>query len=265
MSRIRPVWPRVLLALLLGVVAIGAARSAGAETVREAVLASKYQTGDYAVYLGWHRPNDWQFEEHGTSAFPFGIKVRFRLADEGWLAHLRLEGDVTYWRRANDPSIVITAFQQPEFDALTLGTTLQYVLPRMGWVEPYVAGGLSLTSQSNDFFVFRPDVYEVQPSNPDQFALASWKRFDAGPRVGIGFDLQLGTRAFPFLEYRHLFGKVGISAQDVKIGPLSLASLGLDVDDVQTLPDDPEVGGRPFSHEYDWGGPEVVVGLKILF
>ena len=41
--------------------------------------------------------------------------------------------------------------------------------------------------------------------------------------------------------------------------------IGLEISDLETIPEDPEVGGRPHEATYDWSGPGIAAGLKILF
>ena len=74
-------------------------------------------------------------------------------------------------------------------------------------------------------------------------------------------------RAFPFVEYRQMFGVVALSNEDVKINGTSLRSLLLEIDEIQTPPEreDRDQGGRPYEPSYDWGGPMVMFGVKILF
>ena len=65
-------------------------------------------------------------------------------------------------------------------------------------------------------------------------------------------DVPLGYRAFPFVEYRHLFGEVGTD-------PITIGLSDVDVDDVMQL------DGSPVPATYDWSGPNVLLGLKVLF
>lgn len=237
------------------------------KTVRESLLEERYSWGDYGLYFAYHQPADWQFEVHAESAYPFGLKVRFKLGDHPLLRRVRVEGDVSYYRRSDDPLSAISVFQTPGFDALWVAATAQYLLPPVRMFRGYVGGGPIFASMTNDFFIFRPDVAEADPTNADRFALANWSRNDVGWQVVAGVDVPLGFRAFPFIEYRHVFGELTLTDRDVKIGSLSLASINLSIEDVTTLPDDlaSNEPGRPYEPRYDWSGPEVLVGLKILF
>ncbi len=221
----------------------------------EKVLDSKYSRGDYAVYLGWHDPADWQFDEHGSWALPVGFKVRFR-----WLDWLRVEGDVSYFRRSNNPEVLVAIFRAPNFDGLLVGGSLQAVLRRSGVFRPYAGAGPIVASLGNDFLAFRPEVRDADPSNPDQFALASWSQVDVGLQAMAGVDFYLGHRVSPFLEYRHLVGSLDLDRGDVTIGAFPFAP-----EELNTLPATPEDDGRPHSSHYDWSGPVVVGGLKIRF
>lgn len=263
---------RLAVGLFLGVLIASSAVPETAfaqkrKTVRESVLEDRYTWGDYGLYFAYHQPADWQFEVHAESAYPFGLKVRFKLGDHPLLQRVRVEGDISYFRRSDDPLSAISVFQTPGFDALWVAATAQYLLPPLQVFQGYVGGGPIFASMANDFFIFRPDVAEVDPTNADRFALANWSKSDLGWQVVVGVDVPLGFRAFPFLEYRQVFGELSLTDRDVKIGSLSLASINLSVEDVTTLPDDlaSNEPGRPYEPQFDWSGPEVLVGLKILF
>jgi hypothetical protein len=262
----RSSWIGALALAVLGLV-VAPGPGARAASLEESILESKYRRGDYGIYLGGYRPNDWQFREHADVAYPVGLKVRFRLGEGTFRSWLRFEGDISYYRRANEPVAGITAFQQPEFDGLQLAVTLQAILPSLGPLRPYAGGGPVFVSLGNDFIVWRQDIYEVAPDDPNQYALANWKKFDVGAQVVAGVDIPLGFRAFPFVEYRQLFGVVGLTSEDIKISGLSLRFLGLEPEDIQTPPEREErdQGGRPYESRYDWSGPSVLLGLKILF
>lgn len=237
-----------------------AAPAVNADALRERILDSKYPIGDYAFYVGWHDPADWQFDEHGSYALPIGVKVRLRA-----LSWLRVETDVSYFRRSRDLDVRVSVFQGPEFDSFSVGATVQWVPIQSGPVRPYLGGGPIFVSLGNDFVVFRPDVYALTPMNTDQFTLASWSKIDLGTQIVAGLDFPLGSRAFPFVEFRQLFGEVQFGARDVSLGTLSAEAIGLEISDLQTVPDDPAVGGRPHEGKFDWSGPAISVGLKIRF
>jgi hypothetical protein len=224
-------------------------------SLEEKVLDEKYRHGDYAVYLGWHDPWDWQFDEHGSFALPLGVKVRFK-----WLDWLRLEGDVSYYRRGDDPPVLVSLAEAPAFDGLMLGGSAQLVPWRRGRLRPYVGVGPMLVSLGNDFVVFRPEVREADPGNPDQFALASWSQLDAGWQVLGGVDVLLGHRVSPFLEFRQIFGELHLESGDVTIG-----TFPFDPEDLNTVPGPAGGDGVPHSRRYDWSGPSISGGLKVRF
>ncbi len=242
--------------LVLAVLAASSAppASAGEPSLEEKLLDNKYRHGDYGAYFAWHDPEDWQFDEHGSHAVPFGIKVRFR-----WLDWLRVEGDVSYFRRGQDPPIIVSIYKTPEFDGLLLGGMLQ-LQPRRGFLRPYLGAGPLFASLGNDFLVFRPEIREVDPGNPDQFALASWSSYDLGWMVAGGLDLSFGRRWSPFVEYRHLFGELTLDDGEVRIG-----ALPFDPEKLHTLPENGQGDGFPHSRKYDWSGPFISAGLRIRF
>jgi hypothetical protein len=254
-------WIAGLLASGLALAAAFPAVTEAAEgSLQEKLLRSKFKRGDYAIYFGWHDPWDWQFDVHAANAYPIGAKVRLRTRGP-----LRVEGDVSYFRRAEEIPILVSIYQTPEFDSFSVGLSLQYVPRETGFLRPYVGAGPVFVSLANDFLVFRPDVYAAAPGNPDQFVLANWSKLDIGWQTVVGLDLHLGYRVFPFVEYRHQFGELALEAKDIKLGNLSAGGIGLEVSDLETIPEDPAVGGRPYEPRYDWSGPIVAVGLKILF
>lgn len=239
----------------------GAPRAARAEpSLEEKILASKYPHGEYGVYVGWHDPQDWQFDEHGKSAWPIGLKARVK-----WLDWLRVEGDIAYFRRSESPAVLVSLVDVPQFDALLLGASLQVEPWHEGLLRPYVGAGPLFASLGNDFLAYRPDIHAADPANPDQFEMASWSKFDAGWQLQGGLDFFLGRRFLPFVEYRYQFGSVSLDEEDITSGGLSLHALNLAVEDLHTLPKSSTDDGRPHSRKYDWSGPSVSVGLKVLF
>jgi opacity protein-like surface antigen len=256
-ARPYPSGRRLLAAVLLlaALAACAPSTTAAEPDLDERVLDGKYPRGDYSVYLGWHDPEDWQFDEHGSWALPVGFKVRFR-----WLDWLRVEGDVSYFRRSNEPDVLVSLYRAPNFDGLVLGGSLQAMLRRSGVFRPYVGAGPVVASLGNDFLVFRPEVRDADPQNPDQFALATWSQLDVGVQALAGVDFYLGHRISPFLEYRHLAGSLDLDDGDVTIG-----AFAFDPAELNTVPDSPADDGRPHSAHYDWSGPVVVGGLKVRF
>lgn len=252
---------RVAGALACAALLLAGASAARADALQERILDQKYTRGDYSLYAGWHDPADWQFDEHGSFAIPFGVKVRMRAL--GWL---RLEGDVMYFRKGEaETSLNFSVFKRPSFDSFSIGFAAHWLPLQRGPIRPYVGGGFLFVSLGNDFIVFRPDVYAAQPSNPDQFALASWGEWDLGWQAMGGLEVPTGYRAFPFVEFRYISGEVELSARDVQLGTLSAGGIGLEVSDLETVPEDPAVGGRPHDPRFDWSGPVVTAGLKIRF
>ena len=67
-----------------------------------------------------------------------------------------------------------------------------------------------------------------------------------------GVDITLTRRVFPFVEYRHLFGELGIDS--ILIGVFEYGAGELQ------LPD-----GADVATTYDFSGPIVTAGLKIRF
>jgi hypothetical protein len=248
---------RALAALLVPAALVGpvAAVPAAQPRLEEKILDSKYRHGDYAVHAGWHDPWDWQFEEHGTHAVPIGVKVRLR--GLGWL---RVEGDLTYFRRSNEPPVLVSLYKAPEFDGLLLGGTVQLVPWQRGILRPYAGGGPVFASLGNDFLAFRPEIRDADPSNPDQFALATWSEMDIGWCTQVGVDVNLGKRWGPFVEYRHLFGELTLEEGDVTIGAFAFAP-----ENLYTVPEDASEDGVPHSRRWDWSGPILSAGLKIRF
>ncbi len=252
----------LLLTLVLGASAPAAARSN--RGIREQNLDDRYRNGDYSLFVGWHDPQDWQFDEHGSTAFPLGLRIRVI-----WPHGLRVVGDLSYYRTSGPADLSVSSLTVPKFDGLIVTTSLQWTPPRRGPVRPYVGAGPVFVSLSNTFPVIRTDILLADPDNVDQRTIARWSKYDVGVQFVVGVDLLPGRRAFPFVEYRHLFGELTIDDRDVKIGSFSLPSLNseLHVEDLLTLPDDGSeaAGGRSYSRSYDWSGPIVTVGLKIRF
>lgn len=243
-------------ALALALLAAGPVpAAAGERSLEEKILDSKYTLGDYAVYLGWHDPWDWQFDEHGSFALPVGFKVRFL-----WTDRFRIEGDVSYYRRSSTPDVLVSIYSAPNFDALLIGGSIQAVLRRSGVLRPYVGAGPVIASLGDDFLAFRPEVREVDPTNPDQFALATWSRLDIGFQALVGVDFFLNHRVSPFVEARYMRGELDLDGGDVTIG-----NIPFDPADLQTIPETPDGFGRPHASHYDWSGPVAVAGLKVRF
>ena len=247
---------RVMVVLATAGAVLAAAAPARAErTLEEKILENKYVHGDYSVYLGWHDPADWQFDEHGSYALPIGFKIRYR-----WMDWLRVEGDVSYYRRSKQPEVLVSIAQAPNFDGLMIAGSVQAVLRRAGVFRPYVGAGPVIASLGNDLLVFRPEIRAVDPQNPDQFAMATWSRLDIGAQALAGLDFFLGHRISPFVEYRQLFGSL-----DLRAGDLTIGNFAFDPAVLRTVPRTPQDDGRPHSAHYDWSGPMIVGGLKVRF
>jgi opacity protein-like surface antigen len=211
----------------------------------EEILEDRYRRGDYAVFLSWHDPWDAQFDQHGTYAYPLGLKCRLRLGER-----FRVEGDFSYYSRGGDPSPFLPVVEAPGIDAVMLNVTLQSLLLTQGLIRPYVGGGAAFVSIGRDFVV---EIREVPPNTSfSRTQLASWSEKDVGLQVVGGVDIALTRRVFPFVEYRHLFGELGIDS--ILIGVFEYS-----VDELQ-LPD-----GAGVASAYDFSGPIVMVGLKIRF
>ena len=67
--------------------------------------------------------------------------------------------------------------------------SLQALLPKLGPFRPYLGAGPMFVSLGNDFVVWRQDIYQADPDNPDQYALAKWKKYDVGAQVIAGVAL----------------------------------------------------------------------------
>jgi hypothetical protein len=80
----------------------------------------------------------------------------------------------------------------------------------------------------------------------DRFQLGSWSEMDLGVQAHLGMDFRIGRRAFPFMEFRYLYGTLGI--QDINVGGFEFT---------------PESLGAPSTYEYS--GPAFLAGLKIHF
>ena len=256
-----PLRPHRAVAAVVSALAAFATPVLAAEpSLEDKILANKYRHGDYGAYLGWHDPEDWQFDEHGSSAVPIGVRVRWK-----WLGWLRLEGDLSYYRRSEDAAYVVSLATAPQIDALTLVSSLQWMPRRAGLLRPFVGGGPMVVSIGNDFLVFRPEIRDVDPSNPDQFAMANWSEWDVGFQLEGGIDFSLGGRVSPFTAFRYQFGKLTIEDDEVTIGGITLPHLQTTLEELHTIPPDPSSDGTPHSSLYDWSGPSVMVGLKVLF
>ena len=230
-------------------VALAAGPARADRTLNEELMDSKYPWGDYGLYFAWHRPDDIHFDVHGDAAFPVGVKVRVRWGD--WI---RLEGELSYFRASDEPNAVISAFETPNIDSLYLFTTAQIALLRSGLFRPYVGGGVAFLSVRNRMIVIRTELEENPEVPPDLvFATADWDAFDVGLHAIGGLDLDIGTRAFPFVEYRYLFGMLDIGRINIGLP---------ENEDPEDLKD---TEGRVLSDRYNWSGPWISAGLKIRF
>jgi hypothetical protein len=225
-----------------------ASRPAHAErTLQDEILESKYRHGDYGIYGAWYDPSGEQFDEHGSYAVPVGLKIRFR-----WKPRVRLEGEFAYYRTSGEPRPVLTTASTPEFDGVQVALSVEGVVRNSGLLRPYVGAGVLFVSLANDFVVQRPEVIAVDPNLPEVQALARWSKLDFGLHAQAGVDVHLGYRAFPFVEYRQLMGKIHLD--EVRIGPERRPPSSL-----------LNEAGEVLSDEYDYSGPMVLLGLKIYF
>ncbi len=221
---------------------------ARADDLAEELLEKKYKHGDYGFYFGVQDPWDAQFDEVSpgvydspTYAYPMGFKMRFR-----WKERFYLEGDASYARRGEEPVEFVSTLAAPEIDALTVCASLQMKLRRSGMLRPYVGAGGVFVSISRDQVVdLAPAIPELEDS-ADRYQLGTWSEMDVGIQAHLGVDIRVGKRAFPFVEYRHLFGTLGI--QDITVGGFSFS------------PEDLAV-----SSTYEYAGPIFMAGLKIHF
>jgi opacity protein-like surface antigen len=231
----------------------GAPGLARAESLSEKLLEDKYHRGDYALFAAWHDPTGVQFDEHASFAIPIGLKVRLRL-----LRWFRAEGEVSYYRRSRGPDIAISSVSTPSFDGLNVSAAAQAMFPRLGRAHTYAGAGIAFVSLSNDFLAVIPS-----PSTDtviiDQVQIATWSEFDVGLEVMAGLDVELGHRAFPFLEFRYFLGKLTIDT--MRIGSFAYAPSALEKPSENLA-----VPSRiPFEGQYDWSGPSIAAGLKIRF
>jgi hypothetical protein len=215
-----------------------------ASDLDERIQDSKYPHGDYAFYFSWYDPWDRQFDQHARFAWPFGGKVRFRLGRT-----FRVEGDFSYYQRGGEVASFISAYSAPSFDGVVVGLCLQAVPFRETRLRPYVGSGPVAASLGNDFTA---EILGVDEDIIDKYVLASWSELDLGWQVVAGLDVPLGGRAFPFLEYRHLFGKLHV--EDINVGFLTVQA-----EDLAYL------DGSTVSTKYDWSGPNLLAGLRIRF
>ena len=259
-SSLRPAAFAVVAVVAAGLAFAG--RPVAAAGLSEKILEDRYGRGDYGLALGWYDPWDWQFDEHGSAGWPFAVKAGLKLS-----RFARVELDFSYFRTSGVPDGTISLYTVPHFDGLWISTAILAPLGDYGRFRPYVGGGPMFVSLTNEFLVIRLDVAEPYPDRPEQRAIARWSRFDTGGFVVAGIDLPIGRRAFPFVEYRHLFGRLSVEPKDVKLNGQSLELLNLEVEELTTIPPNavPGVVGRRYASDFDWSGPVVTVGLKIRF
>lgn len=235
------------LALIAVAGAFGFAPARAERTLQDEILEGKYRRGDYGIYGAWYDPAGAQFDEHGSYAVPVGVKIRFRLRPR-----IRFEGEFAYYRTSGEPRPILTTASTPEFDGVQVAISVEGIARTSGLLRPYVGAGVLFVSLANDFVVLRPEVIEIDPGLPEVRALASWSKLDFGMHAQAGVDVHLGYRAFPFLEYRHLLGKIHLD--EVRIGP--------DHRPPSSLLNE---AGQVLSNEYDYSGPMVMLGLKVYF
>lgn len=214
-------------------------------SLSEDILEAKYRRGDYGVYLSWYDPWGAQFDEHGSFALPIGVKVRFRLGGP-----FRVEADMSYYRKGSDAPPQLAAYDAPGFDGVTVTGSLQAAGGRFGPLRPYAGGGPVFVSLSNDFAADLRACGDVL--NADCRRLITWSEVDLGLQVTAGVDILAARHVFPFVEYRHLFGKLDI-------GDFNDSFLTRKPEELVN-PD-----GTDVSRQYDWSGPNVLAGLRIRF
>jgi hypothetical protein len=221
----------------------------------EEMLEEKYEHGDYGFYFAWHDPWDIQFDqrsfgevEEGSYAYPIGIKVRFRMPKK-----FLLEGDGSYYRREEDVAAFVSTLAAPKFDGLMVALTAQRMLREKGLVRPYAGAGAVFVSLSRDFVIAIPG---PDSTSVDRYQIGGWTELDVGLQAVGGVDFRLGKRLFPFLEYRHLFGELGIEKISVGGFDFSPDEIGVPLEDGSLT---------PAPTKYDYSGPMVMIGLKIHF
>ncbi len=238
----------IRLGLLLLLAATLQPVSAHAERdLEEELLEKKHSHGDYGFYLGMYDPWDAQFDETAPGvyehsySFPMGFKMRFR-----WKERFFIEGDLSYARHGEDPVPFVSTLAAPEIDELNVGASFQAMLRRSGMMRPYAGAGAMFVSISRDLVVDLATAIPELEDSPDRYQLGSWNEMGFGAQAQLGIDFRIGKRAFPFVEYRHMFGTLDIA--DVSVGGF------------QFQPED--VGVPP---DYEFSGPTVLAGLKIHF
>jgi len=230
-------------ALIAGILLPGAARAE--RTLSEGILDAKYRRGDYGFYLSWYDPWGAQFDEHGSYALPIGGKVRFRLRGP-----FRVELDLSYYRKGGTPPDRLLTYDAPGFDGVVILASLQGAGRQFGPVRPYVGAGPAFVSLGNDFAADLRACGDILA--PECRRLISWSEVDLGLQLTAGVDLSAARRVFPFLEYRHLLGKLEIN--DFNDGLLNRRPEEL-----------VHLDGADVSRKYDWSGPNVLLGLRIRF
>jgi hypothetical protein len=220
--------------------------TAGAGGIRDEILDNKYRWGDYAVYGGWYDPQAEQFDEHGTAAYPLGAKVRLR-----WRGWMRVEGDVSYYRRSGE-ALFFDIVNVPKFDGLMVAASLQAAGAKWGPVRPYVGGGGMFVSLTNTFGVIIREIEDADPDFIGKYQVATWDELDVGATAVAGLDIHVSSRVFPFVEYRHLFGR--FATDEIRIGGF-----------LYTPEELKDLEGNDLPATYDWSGPVVMAGLKIRF
>jgi opacity protein-like surface antigen len=238
----------LLVALAAGAGASGPGPAAAEQrSLQDQILDSKYRWGDYGIYLGWHDPAGRQFHLHGSSALPFGVKVRLR-----WGRWIRFEGDVSYYRKSGEARPFVTIFDVPAFDGLVVATSVQAVAGRWQRLRPYAGAGPVFVSLTNDFVAVNLRIEQADPTNPDQLRFVTWNELDFGWQVGGGIDVDFGRRLVPFVEYRHLFGE--FATDEIRDGGFRFRPEHFRYENGGSLPS-----------AHDWSGPIVMAGLKVRF
>jgi len=256
MPKLRSPWTAfLLLAALAPSPALADGDELSDRDQSEEALNEKYEHGDYGFYFSVHDPWDVQYDQRsfgevdeGSLAYPFGFKIRFRMPK-----NFLLEGDASYYHRTEEVAAFVSTLAAPKFDGLMVAATAQMMLRKHGLVRPYAGAGGVFVSLSRDFVVAIPG---PDSTSADRYQIGGWTELDVGFQALAGLDFRLGSRFFPFLEYRHMFGEANI--EEITVGGFTFSpdQLGVPLADGSTV---------PAPSKYDFSGPMIMIGLKIHF
>lgn len=249
MPKLRSLWTAVAFTVL------GFATAWADRDRDEEILDQKYEHGDYGFYFSFHDPWDVQFDQRsfgevdeGSLAYPIGFKIRFRVPKK-----ILLEGDASYYHRGEEIAPFVTTLAAPKFDGLMVALTGQMMLRNKGTFRPYAGAGAVFVSLSRDMVIAIPG---PDSTSADRFQLGGWTELDLGVQAVGGVEVRLGSRVYPFLEYRHLFGEAEIEKISVGGFEFSPDEIGIPLEDGSLM---------PAPSKYDWSGPMIMIGLKIHF